>query len=43
MVKDGQLNVNMSDEIIAQTLLTKGGDVVNTRVKELLTRSGRGT
>jgi NAD(P) transhydrogenase subunit alpha len=43
MVKDGQLNVNMNDEIIAQTLLTKGGEVVNTRVKELLARSGRGT
>lgn len=43
MVKDGQLNLNLNDEIIAQTLLTQGSAIVNARVKELLARIGRGT
>lgn len=36
LVKDGQLRVDLSDEIIAQTLLTQDGIVVNDRVKLLL-------
>jgi NAD(P) transhydrogenase subunit alpha len=40
LVKDGQLNVNMSDEVIAQTLLTEGGQIVNARVRELLGNAG---
>jgi NAD(P) transhydrogenase subunit alpha len=43
LVKDGQLNVNMSDEVIAQTLLTEGGQIVNARVRELLGNAGQTT
>jgi NAD(P) transhydrogenase subunit alpha len=42
LVKNGQLNVDMNDEIIAQTLLTQDGAIVNARVKEIL-KSGLGT
>jgi NAD(P) transhydrogenase subunit alpha len=34
LVKDGKLDLNMNDEIIRETLLTRGGVVVNTRVLE---------
>lgn len=34
MVKDGKLNLNMSDEIVSSTLVTEGGEVVNSRVRE---------
>jgi proton-translocating NAD(P)+ transhydrogenase subunit alpha len=36
MVKEGQLNVDREDEIVAGTLLTHGGEVVHPRVQELL-------
>ena len=36
MVKDGEINVDMEDEIIADTLVTRDGDVVNPRVREIL-------
>jgi len=36
MVKDGEINLNMEDEIIADTLITRDGDVVNPRVREVL-------
>lgn len=36
LVKDGQVNINMEDEIIRDTLLTRSGEVVNDRVRELL-------
>lgn len=36
MVKEGELVVDMEDEIIADSLITRGGDVVNARVKEAL-------
>ncbi|MFC1477362.1 Re/Si-specific NAD(P)(+) transhydrogenase subunit alpha [candidate division KSB1 bacterium] len=36
MVKEGNLDLNMEDEIISETMITKGGEIVNTRVKELL-------
>lgn len=36
MVKDGEININMEDEIIADTLVTRGGDVVNPRIREML-------
>ena len=36
MVKDGDLAVDWEDEIIQGTLLTKDGEVVNPRIKELL-------
>jgi H+-translocating NAD(P) transhydrogenase subunit alpha len=34
LVKDGQLRMDLSDEIIRETLLTRGGEVVNARVLE---------
>ncbi|MFI5458674.1 MAG: Re/Si-specific NAD(P)(+) transhydrogenase subunit alpha [Isosphaerales bacterium] len=34
LVKDGKLDVNLNDEIIRETLLTRGGEVVNARVRE---------
>jgi NAD(P) transhydrogenase subunit alpha len=34
LVKDGKLALNRSDEIIRDTLLTTGGDVVNDRVRD---------
>jgi NAD(P) transhydrogenase subunit alpha len=36
MVKNGELNINREDEIIRETLVTHGGEVVNARVNELL-------
>ena len=34
LVKDGQLRLDTNDEIIGETLLTQGGEVVNKRVRE---------
>jgi NAD(P) transhydrogenase subunit alpha len=34
LVKDGKVQVNLEDEIIRETLLTKDGEVVNARVRE---------
>jgi H+-translocating NAD(P) transhydrogenase subunit alpha len=34
MVKDGKLQIDAKDEIIRETLLTQGGEVVNTRLRE---------
>ena len=34
MVKEGKLQLNMQDEIIRETMVTSGGEVVNTRVRE---------
>lgn len=34
MVKDGKLGLNLADEIIRETLVTQGGEVVNVRVRE---------
>ena len=34
MVKDGQLNLNMDDEIVRSTLVTQGGEIVNSRIRE---------
>ena len=34
MVKDGKLQLNLQDEIIRETLITDGGQVVNARVRE---------
>jgi NAD(P) transhydrogenase subunit alpha len=36
LVKEGEVNINMEDEIIADTLITRDGDVVNGRVREAL-------
>ncbi len=34
MVKDGKLQLNLQDEIIRETLITNGGEIVNARVRE---------
>jgi NAD(P) transhydrogenase subunit alpha len=34
LVKDGNLQLNLGDEIIRDTMLTRGGEVVNARVRE---------
>jgi H+-translocating NAD(P) transhydrogenase subunit alpha len=34
LVKDGQVQLNMSDEIFRDTLVTQGGEVVNARVRD---------
>ncbi len=34
MVKDGKLQLNQQDEIIRETMITSGGEVVNARVRE---------
>jgi NAD(P) transhydrogenase subunit alpha len=36
MLKDGEINIDMEDEVIAETLVTRDGDVVNPRVREVL-------
>ncbi len=34
LVKDGKLQLNMEDEIVRETMLTRGGEVFNARVRE---------
>ena len=34
MVKDGKLQLNLQDEIIRETMVTGGGEIVNARVRE---------
>jgi NAD(P) transhydrogenase subunit alpha len=34
LVKDGKLHLNMEDEIVRETMLTRGGEVVSARVRE---------
>ena len=34
LVKDGKLQLNLEDEIVRETLITRGGEVVNARVRE---------
>ncbi len=34
MIKDGNLNLNMEDEIVRSTLVTRDGEIVNPRVRE---------
>jgi NAD(P) transhydrogenase subunit alpha len=34
MVKEGKLQLNLQDEIIRETMITQGGEVVNARVRE---------
>jgi len=35
-VKDGEINLDMEDEVIAGTLITRDGDVINPRIREIL-------
>jgi NAD(P) transhydrogenase subunit alpha len=34
LIKDQKLNLNLEDEIVRETLVTRGGDIVNSRVRE---------
>jgi len=34
MVKDGQVKLNIEDEIVRDTLITEGGEIVNPRIRE---------
>jgi NAD(P) transhydrogenase subunit alpha len=36
MIKDGEITIDMDDEVMAATLLTHGGKIVNSHVQELL-------
>ncbi|MEE2902344.1 MAG: Re/Si-specific NAD(P)(+) transhydrogenase subunit alpha [Myxococcota bacterium] len=36
LVKEGELNIDMEDEVTAGTLVSRGGDVVHERIKGLL-------
>jgi NAD(P) transhydrogenase subunit alpha len=35
-VHDGKLQIKLDDEIVRSTLLTRGGEIVNERVREFL-------
>jgi NAD(P) transhydrogenase subunit alpha len=41
LVKDGKLQVNLEDEIIRETLLTRDGEIVNERVREFFSLPAR--
>jgi NAD(P) transhydrogenase subunit alpha len=34
IIKDQKLNLNLADEIVRETLVTRGGEIVNARVRE---------
>lgn len=36
LIKGGQLTINMDDEIVRESLVTRGGEVVHPRVRELV-------
>jgi H+-translocating NAD(P) transhydrogenase subunit alpha len=36
LIKDGKVSVNADDEITRETLVTRGGEIVHARVKELM-------
>jgi NAD(P) transhydrogenase subunit alpha len=36
MVKEGKLELNMDDEVVAESLVTRDGDVANARVREAM-------
>jgi NAD(P) transhydrogenase subunit alpha len=42
MIKDGQLNLDLEDEIVRDTLVTRDGAVAHPRVLELLGKPGSG-
>jgi NAD(P) transhydrogenase subunit alpha len=41
LIKAGQVNLNLQDEIIRDTLTTRGGDVFHPRIRELLGLAAR--
>jgi len=40
LIKDQKLNLNMDDEIVRETLLTRGGEIVHPRVREFFALPG---
>ena len=36
IIKEGQLQIDLDDEVVRETLVTRGGDVVHARVREAL-------
>jgi len=36
LMKDGQLNIDLSDEITRETMVARGGEVVHPKVQALL-------
>jgi H+-translocating NAD(P) transhydrogenase subunit alpha len=34
LIKDQKLNLNLGDEIVRETLLTRGGEIVQARIRE---------
>ena len=40
LMKDGQLTIDLEDEITRETLVTRGGDVVHPKVREVLGLTG---
>jgi len=34
LIKDQKLNLNLQDEIVRETLVSRGGEIVNSRVRE---------
>jgi NAD(P) transhydrogenase subunit alpha len=38
LVKDGKVRLDLQDEIIRETLLTRGGELVNPRVREFFSQ-----
>jgi NAD(P) transhydrogenase subunit alpha len=36
MIDDGELKLDLDDEVVRDTLLCRGGEVVNARLRELL-------
>jgi len=36
LIKDGKLNLDLQDEIVRETLLTRDGEIANQRVREIL-------
>jgi NAD(P) transhydrogenase subunit alpha len=36
LIKNGQINIDMTDEITRETLITREGEVVNPRIRELI-------
>ncbi|MGR3179261.1 MAG: NAD(P)(+) transhydrogenase (Re/Si-specific) subunit alpha, partial [Candidatus Anammoxibacter sp.] len=39
VIKEGKLSDDADDEILTDTMMTKGGEIVNKRIKELATKS----
>ena len=43
LVREGDLHVDLDEEITASTLVSRGGDIIHPRIKELLTSTKQST